>query len=480
MRNVSTSISFRDPAGFLVKKDDRIFRIISTESAEDLKDFLKSNAAASYLKSGAIVSTTFLDPATGTDLTLPKLNDDRQSIVIEHKRIRFVSYPYEWAPEMLHAAALLTLNLSTDALNEGFGLKDATPYNVLFEGADPVFVDLLSFERRDRHDPTWLPYAQFIRTFLLPLLLNKHFELPINDLLINNRDGIEPEQAFRLLGVRQKLMPEFLTVVSLPTWLGGKKKKDEGQLYSKRSLQNEEQARFILERLLKGLKRRLQGAQPARRQSGWTDYMEKNRYTDKYFPEKEAFVSEALAESRPEQVLDVGCNTGFFSELAAGLGARVVAIDSDPAVVGMVWDRAQSEKLDIQPLVVDLTRPTPPTGWRNEECSSFLQRARGSFDAVLMLAVIHHMLVTERIPLNEILRLASELTKSSLIVEFIAPTDAMFKVLTRGRDELHKDLSVENFERSASQFFEVVRSSRLGESDRWIYFLRKKEAPGHA
>jgi len=476
MGNLSTSISFRDPAGFLVAKNDRIFRIISTESAGDLKDFLRSKAAASYLESGAIASTTFLDSATASDLTLPKLNDNRQSIVIEHKKIRFVSYPYEWAPEMLHAAALLTLNLSTDTLKDGFGLKDATPYNVLFEGANPVFVDLLSFERRDRHDPTWLPYAQFIRTFLLPLLLNKHFELPINDLLINNRDGIEPEEAFRLLGARQKLMPEFLTVVSLPTLLGGKKTKDEAELYRKKSLQNEEQARFILERLLKGLKRRLHRAQPSRRQSGWTDYMEKNRYTDKYFPEKEAFVREALAESKPDQVLDVGCNTGFFSELAAGLGASVVAIDSDPAVVGMVWERARSEKLDIQPLVIDLTRPTPATGWRNEECSSFLERARGSFDSVLMLAVIHHMLVSERIPLNEILRLASELTKSSLIVEFIAPTDGMFKVLTRGRDELHKDLSVENFEKEALRFFEIVRSQRLGESDRWIYLLEKSEA----
>jgi SAM-dependent methyltransferase len=233
-----------------------------------------------------------------------------------------------------------------------------------------------------------------------------------------------------------------------------------------------------LERLLKGLKRRIEKAQPVRGKSQWTDYMQKNRYTDQYFPEKEAFVREALAECTPDKVLDVGCNTGFFSELAARLGARVVSIDSDPAVVGMLWERAHSEKLDIQPLVLDLTRPTPATGWRNEECSSFLERARGSFDAMLMLAVIHHMLVSERIPLNEILRLASELTNSILVVEFIAPADAMFKVLTRGRDELHKDLTVESFEQEALKFFEIVRSRRLGESYRWIYLLKKRASVG--
>jgi SAM-dependent methyltransferase len=184
-------------------------------------------------------------------------------------------------------------------------------------------------------------------------------------------------------------------------------------------------------------------------------------------------VREALVEAKPEALLDVGCNTGFFSELAANLGARVVAIDSDAAVVGRLWERARSAKLDIQPLVVDLSRPTPATGWRNEECSSFLERARASFDAVLMLAVIHHMLVTERIPLKEIFRLASELTKSILIVEFISPSDSMFKTIARGRDELHKDLTIEHFEQTALQFFEIIRSYQLGDSSRWIYLMKK-------
>ena len=47
---------------------------------------------------------------------------------------------------MLHAAGALTLELAQGALEEGFGLKDATPYNVLFRGSRPVFVDVLSFE----------------------------------------------------------------------------------------------------------------------------------------------------------------------------------------------------------------------------------------------------------------------------------------------------------------------------------------------
>ena len=103
-----------------------------------------------------------------------------------------------------------------------------------------------------------------------------------------------------------------------------------------------------------------------------------------------------------------------------------------------MWRQARAEKLDILPLAVNLTRPSPGTGWRNQECSSFLDRARGKFDAVLMLAVIHHMLVTERVPLAEIIDLAAELTTNLLIIEYVAPDDSMFRRLTRGREELHR------------------------------------------
>ena len=119
-------------------------------------------------------------------------------------------------------------------------------------------------------------------------------------------------------------------------------------------------------------------------------------YSAEQLAQKEAFVREALAVSRPHAVLDVGANEGYFSFIAAAQGASVVAIDSDPMVVGSVWREASKQRLNVLPLVVDLTRPTPAMGWRNQECASFLDRARGGFDLVMMLAVIHHMLAWRR------------------------------------------------------------------------------------
>jgi SAM-dependent methyltransferase len=274
----------------------------------------------------------------------------------------------------------------------------------------------------------------------------------------------------------QRLKPPFLSLVSMPTWLGGKHDQDDQSIYRKKTLDNADKARFILDALFNGLRRSLRKVAPrAGKSSAWTDYMaSNNNYSADHFAAKQSFVKEALAEFAPRRVLDVGCNTGHFSALAAKSGAAVVAIDYDPVVAGSVWRNARAEKLNILPLVVNLTRPTPSTGWRNREWPSFLERARGSFDGVLMLAVIHHMLVTERVPLAEILDVAAELTTKILIVELISPEDSMFRRLTRGRDELHKDLTVELFEACCQHHFDIVRVQHVENSTRWLYLLKKR------
>jgi SAM-dependent methyltransferase len=309
------------------------------------------------------------------------------------------------------------------------------------------------------------------------LLSYKYFGLRPDQSLGARRDGLDPEEVYRYLGPLRRFAPPFLTLVSMPTWLGRRHSEDDSSIYRKNSLADPEKAGFILDSLLNRLGRTLHRlAPPAGRQSAWSEYMNSggNNYVGPQFAAKEAFVSEALRELAPKSVLDVGCNTGHFSFMAARSGASVVAIDFDPVVVGQVWRQASSEHLDVLPLVVNLARPSPAVGWRNEECPSFLDRARGKFDAVFMLAVLHHMLVSERVPLASILDLAAELTRDALIIELIEPQDSMFRRLTRGRDDLHKDLNVSTFESACRQRFYIVRSERKPGGSRILYWLRKK------
>jgi|SRR5579859_35822 len=474
-------ISFRDPAGALCPVGNRILRIVAM-GVPDLQAFLSSKTGRRYLESGRVARTAVLtDEQVAEVLADPEIGKAygqlNGRLLVEHERIPFPSYPYEWPAEMLHAAGGLTLNLAQDLRREGLGLKDATPLNILFRGTEAVFIDLLSFERRDPHDPTWLPYAQFVRTFLLPLLGYKHFGLRLEQTMAARRDSIEPEEMYRYLGPVRKFLPPFLTLVSMPTWLGRRHGKDDSRIYQKKLLADPVKAGFILDSLLYRLGRTLHRlAPPEDRHSAWSGYMNsgRNNYSREQFGAKEAFVSEALRELAPRSVLDVGCNTGHFSFMTARSGASVVAIDYDPVVVGHVWRQARSEHLDVLPLVVNLARPSPAVGWRNEECPSFLDRARGKFDAVFMLAVLHHMLVSERVPLANILELAAELTRDALIIEFVEPQDSMFRRLTRGRDELHKDLTASTFENACLQRFQILRSERIPGGARTLYLLRKK------
>lgn len=443
--------------------------------------FFASAAARQLVDSGRIIGTRRLAPAETAELL--EYQEVRHlyhsvsgEIVVEHQRVEFPSFPYEWSPEMLYAAGLLTLDLAQELLRDGLGLKDATPYNVLFRGPQPVFVDVLSFERRDPSDPTWLPYAQFVRTFLLPLLANRHFGIGLDQILTTRRDGLEPEEVYRWASPWQRLHPGFLSLVTLPTWLGRRRAAESGEIYRKTRLDNPEKARFILESIITGLRRALKRAEPRPgKTSAWSAYMlSNNNYSSDHFAAKDRFVASALDEFSPRRVLDVGCNTGHFSFLAARAGASVVALDYDPVVLGSVWREARAKNLNVLPLAVNLTRPTPGTGWRNRESSSFLDRARGRFDAVLMLAVIHHMLVTERVPLPDILDLAADLTTDLLLIEFIAPQDSMFQRLTRGREELHSGLTHEVFENVCRQRFDTVRVQHVESSHRWLYVLRKR------
>lgn len=474
--------SLRDPNGHVCLVNNRVIRVVNRAGLSNLQAFLGSAASAQFLQSQKLVNTHFLDaPATNEILEHAELRRAYEQLpgatIVEHDRVWFPSFPYEWPAEMLHAAAALTLDFAEQLLADGLGLKDASPYNVLFRGPQPVFVDLLSFEPRDADDPTWLPFAQFVRTFLLPLLVNKHFGFSLADLLTTHRDGLEPEEVLRLLSPPQKLLPPFLTLASIPAWLAAKNGTENSKIYQKRKLSDPAKAKFILHRVLNSLRRKLAAAAPrVGRTSPWSDYMDKNDYSQDYFPLKQAFVSEVMRDERPERVLDVGCNTGHFSRIAARAGASVVAIDYDPIVVGEVWRQANAENLDILPLVVNLARPTPGIGWRNAECDSFLDRARGQFDAVLMLGVIHHLLVSERIPLPELISLAAELTTNALVIEFVAPADPMFRRITRGHDYLYTHLTKEFFEETCSEYFDLVRCQRLDQTSRWLYLMKKKEA----
>jgi SAM-dependent methyltransferase len=445
-----------------------VFRSLNANGASALEALLASRIFQKFIQSGELVGTRV---ATGLPREL--VTENVPALVVEHDVIPFASYPYEWPPDMLHAAGVLTLALARAAVDEHLILKDATPYNVLFRGPQPVFVDVMSFERRDPGDPLWRAGAQLERTFLLPLLASKYLGHSIASSLMARRDGLEPMEMYRHLGPIRRLCPPFLGLVTVPTWLTAKA--PHASAGRRGTPVDPDRATFILAALIRRQERRLEALKPRLVQSSWSSYSECNSYSAEESAAKARFVAEAVAEFKPRRVLDVGSNTGTFSLIAARGGASVVAIDSDEVVVGRLWRHARAENLDILPLVVDFARPTPAIGWWNSECDGFLDRAHLAFDAVFMLAVLHHLLVSERVPMNEIARLLATLTRDLLIVEFVGTSDPMFRIIARGREELYTDLSETSFELTVSAEFDILRRAPVVPGRRSLYLLRRKQ-----
>lgn len=468
--------SFRDPAGRLHFIGSKPVRQVRADHAATYRELVRSPLLTRLMEAGSLVRTEVVDnPRSAfTTAELGHLQPADDDLLLVHEKIPFPSFPAEWPPEMHRAAGYLTLEIAEQALEYGLGLKDATPYNILFKGHRPVFVDILSFERRDRHDPIWLAYGQFVRTVIFPLLAHTHLHFPLAAAFLTRRDGLEPADLYRMLSPLRRLLPPFLGSVSLPTWLS-RRAETRSSTYRPQSIGNEQKALFILRSHLRRMRRMLDRTK-ARSSEGshWIDYCRSCTYDEKAFSVKSGFVGRFLADAAPRRVLDVGCNTGHFSRLAASAGAQVVAIDSDAAVVGALWSLAAGKGLDILPLVVDFARPTPALGWRNGETPSFLDRAKGYFDAVFMLAVLHHLIVTDQIPLREVMRLAAEVTTRYLVIEYVSPDDPQFRRLARGRDELYRHVTREYFEAAAAEFFRINETHKIEGQERWLYVMEKR------
>jgi len=467
----SSPRSFRDPDATLVDHDGRLVRAVRGHALDAFRRMLEDPVVRKWMDQGRIVRTRPL-PCIET----PPQFADFDGECFEHERIPFVSQPAEWAPEMLAAAGRLTLELARALLPRGWQLKDATPANVLFRNAEPVFVDLPSIVPREPGTCLWIARHQFETTFLLPLIASVEAGLPVAWTLSNPVAGLSHEALAGILGSRRWLKPRLWRSVALPAALAARAAASGGAPRAMKSA-SEEQARFVLERSYAGLESQLGQcvAKLAARSSHWHRYTTtRAHYGSADLEAKRHFVADAIAGAQPRRTLDIGANTGEFSEIAARQG-EVVALDIDERSVAAIWSRARTGNLPVLPLVGNFGRPTPALGWRNRELESLLARATGSFDLVLMLAVVHHLRVAEGVPVAEQLDAVAAITRRHLIIEFVPVSDPMFAALARGREPLYGDCQRPAFEATLLDRFQIEQKHELP-NGRVLYLARKRLA----
>lgn len=435
-----------------------MIRRVQPEYAASTRAFLESGTAKRWVEAGWMVSSR------------PRGVCADGALELEHERVFFASYPWEWCVEQWAAAALLTLDLCGDLLGQGLILKDATPLNILFRGTQPVLVDVLSIEAHDPRSPLWNAYGQFIRTFVMPMIAHKYLGWPLMGSRFR-RDGYEPVDLYPSLSWRQLWRGPLWSSVALPMLL--ERSVRGGSVRGAMQL-SADAAEDVLQRRLRSLKRMVKALEPKRKRSRWSSYAETaQHYSEDDHRRKQEFVRKALVMAQAKTVLDVGANTGTYSRIAARCGAQVVGLDTDLEATALSFERARAAGDSILPLYADIARPTPSEGWRNLESPSLLDRCRDGFDCMMMLGVMHHLLVTDQIPLVEIALLCSDLGPRWLILEWIPPQDVKFQEICRGRDELYGQLSEADLRAAFDAHFECRLREQL-ENGRTLMLLEAR------
>ena len=360
--------SFRDPSGYVFRRYGRVFRAVDGECFRIVQALAAEGMLQQLVETRILVGTSIVaDVNLLHDLEAENPGWDH---FLEHDPIAFLTYPYEWSISMLADAALHTLDLQERLLTSGHSLKDATAYNIQFVDGRPIFIDISSIERPPRLD-IWLALGQFGRMFTFPLLLYRYRAWDLRSYFLGDINGRDAEQVVRSLGRWGRWLPRNVLDVTLPALLQRRASRFSGDGPTRL----EPKARGATAQLLNLRRLRIKVrkfAEASVPRSTWSDYTATCSYGTRAETAKQAIVGRYLELARPSCVLDIGCNTGTYSYLAARLGARVIAADADHDAVDFLYRRLRGEPAAITPLVLDLSQPSPAIGYGNRERPSFL------------------------------------------------------------------------------------------------------------
>ncbi len=423
------------------------------------------------------------------DSRIVELPIERFPMVVKHRTIPFVSYPVEWSFGMLKQAALLILDLEIELVPHGLSIHDAHPWNVVFDGVEPYFVDLgaimpLSDDSIwdfSRAYPLWPAYEQFCQTLLRPLLLMSwgHFRIARGALL--DYHGLTEHETWKLapFGVERSVARASRLwssargrTTAMATRLGRRlpllrrrfAERSRGKPGETRGLP----AAAERSRFLASVRERVEAIQLPQLVAGGADYIGGRQDRTSYYSDlhggrvpplvpnedwtpKNRAIADLIARTRPSSVLDLGSSTGWYALLAERLGSRVVATDVDEMCVEHLYRAARDRRANLLPLRMDFRSPTPGVGPCNEWLLPATARLRS--DLVLALALVHHLVFKQFLTFDQIARTLAQFSHRWAVVEFMLPEDEWVRDLLRPEFAWY---TLENFQNSIEKYFAQV------------------------
>jgi ribosomal protein L11 methylase PrmA len=459
--------SFRDPFGSVFEIRGRVFRGIKKE--KDLlvhkflgSSFYKKNVGKQIVKTKEISKAEVLEAGISLDVI------NKFSLWVEHERIDFITYPYEWSFEFLRCAAIFYLDLYVEALENGFQIKDASAYNIQFLGLVPIFIDTLSFESYCDGDK-WIGYKQFCEQFLAPLAVSSYCGVDFNPWLRGSPDGLSIIDCSKLLPLKSLFSLTLIGNIHIQAMCMSRISATTSKINYKtqNSIPKKNLIAFLrsLKRFIKKLK--------APKESYWNRYDLENSYSDNGTSDKEKIVKRFVESKNLKNILDVGCNSGHFSQVALMAGAnRVIGLDIDSGAINLASKKITAPGKLFTPLLYDFTNPSPAMGWNLEERASLESRIP-EIDGVICLALIHHIVIAKNIPIRDFIEWITKLSPNGLI-EFVPKDDPMVIGLLASREDVFPNYSENYFLESLANFSNIEQVISLNNSKRKFILYEKK------
>lgn len=421
---------FLDDSGRVFRWKDGVYRAIRSHHVSFYRSLFEEKDIQALFERG-LVETHMTSLSLGS-----------YPLVLKHKRIHFKSYPMEWNFEMLKDAALMVCDLGLALWEQGLTFKDAHPWNILFNGSRPVFVDWGSIGPR-ADEQEW-PYLEFRAWFLFPLyLMSAGLSNLARSMMFDFMNRLNRGDTFRLL---IKRVPPLNI---LRYWLHDNK-------HLRSSLKPGPEFFYSLRHTIESIPMGM-------RKTEWTEYQGAGDCLPikscERRPEKVRNAHSVLKRIGPKSVLDIGCGKGWFAQLAAREGAEVVAVDIDESNIIALYQRAKDTGLRILPIVMDICSPTPMHGVVGSYPAA-QERLRA--DMVASLATTHHLVFKRGLTFEGIAELLASLTTKWLLVEFVPPEDSHVSEWLKSRADKYAWYTLDNFKGALSRFFgriEVLESS---------------------
>ena len=454
--------SFRDPAGYVFEYNNRIIRIIKKLGADKFQDVISSDIINESIKNNFLINTKNV-----TSEFKNYLNNEN-CIFLEHQKIDYISYPYEWSFNQLKDAALFHLEFQLFLLDKNFILKDSSAFNIQFNGNKPIFIDALSIEKY-KEGEYWKGHSQFLQQFLNPLLLKSIKGIDFNNWFKGNLNGISTSELNDILTLKDKLSLNVFFSVSLLAKLEKKNK-----FFPEKALEKVKKQKKLSKKsyslILIQLKNWINKLKPKFNKSNWDTYSFKNTYEIDQEKRKLELVKAFINLNEPNYLADIGCNDGIYSIESLNEGAKkVIGFDIDLNSIDKAYIKAKKENLNFLPLYFDAMNPSSNLGWNEKERKSFKDRVK--FDAFIALAFIHHLIIGNNIPLNEAVKWLTDIAPKGLI-EFVDKEDQTVQTMLALKGDIFPNYDIKNFEKSLSEYGKILKKTNIT-STRILYEFNK-------